>query len=165
MDTVSREHRHYRTTQLQTLREGFDVTHNRDLLLELYRQICSIWQEMVEVRFKLLAIVPSVTFLLLVAALSNRGPSGGLSQYSRLLLSAFGLIATFGLFVYDRRNSALHDDLISRGRKIEDELVSCLSWNWRERSSVKITERAHAKRAKALHWGREGCHPQAALAG
>src|SRR5215471_15823475 len=43
--------------------------------------------------------------------------------------------------------------------------VSCLSWNWRERSSVKITERAHAKRAKALHWGRESCHPKAALAG
>ena len=39
------------------------------------------------------------------------------------------------------------------------EGLSCLSWNWRERSSVKITERAHAKRAKALHWGREGCHP------
>src|SRR5262249_28808798 len=31
-------------------------------------------------------------------------------------------------------------------------VLSCLSWNWRERSSVKITERAHAKRAKALHW-------------
>src|SRR5437879_2298141 len=29
--------------------------------------------------------------------------------------------------------------------------VSCLSWNWRERSSVKITERTHAKRAEALH--------------
>jgi ACS family tartrate transporter-like MFS transporter len=43
--------------------------------------------------------------------------------------------------------------------------VSCLSWKWTERSSVKITERAHAKRAKALHWGREGCHPKAALAG
>ena len=43
--------------------------------------------------------------------------------------------------------------------------LSCPSWNWRERSSVKITERAHAKRAKALHWGRESCHPKAALAG
>ncbi len=27
-----------------------------------------------------------------------------------------------GLFIYDRRNSALHHDLISRGRKIEHEL-------------------------------------------
>ena len=34
--------------------------------------------------------------------------------------------------------------------------VSCLSWNWRGRSSVKITERTHEKRAKTLHRRREG---------
>jgi len=42
--------------------------------------------------------------------------------------------------------------------------LCCLSWNWRERSSVKITERTHAKKTKALHRGRESSHPQAALA-
>jgi hypothetical protein len=29
--------------------------------------------------------------------------------------------------------------------------VSCLSWNWRERSFVKITERTYEKRTQALH--------------
>jgi serine protease Do len=29
--------------------------------------------------------------------------------------------------------------------------VSCLSWKWRRRSSVKITERTYEKRAQALH--------------
>src|SRR6266849_6502302 len=43
--------------------------------------------------------------------------------------------------------------------------VSCLNWNWRERSSVKITERTHAKRAEALHCRREGWHPKTAFAG
>src|SRR2546425_10542248 len=43
--------------------------------------------------------------------------------------------------------------------------MSCLSWNWRERSSVKITERTHAKRAEALHCRREGWHPKTAFAG
>jgi len=43
--------------------------------------------------------------------------------------------------------------------------MSCLSWNWRRRSSVKITERTHEKRAKALHRRREGCHPETALVG
>ena len=33
-----------------------------------------------------------------------------------------GLVATLGLLIYELRNSQLHDDLISRGRKIEDEL-------------------------------------------
>jgi hypothetical protein len=43
--------------------------------------------------------------------------------------------------------------------------LSCLSWNWRGRSSVKITERTHEKRAKTLHCGREGCHSEAAPVG
>jgi hypothetical protein len=30
-------------------------------------------------------------------------------------------------------------------------LLSCLSWKWRRRSSVKITERTYEKRAQALH--------------
>ena len=31
------------------------------------------------------------------------------------------------------------------------EFVSCLSWKWRKRSSVKIAERTYEKRAQALH--------------
>ena len=31
------------------------------------------------------------------------------------------------------------------------EIVSCLSWKWRKRSSVKIAERTYEKRAQALH--------------
>lgn len=30
-------------------------------------------------------------------------------------------------------------------------VVSCLSWKWRKRSSVKIAERTYEKRAQALH--------------
>ena len=43
--------------------------------------------------------------------------------------------------------------------------MSCLSWNWRGRSSVKITERTHAKRAKTLHRRGEGGHSTTALVG
>src|SRR5207237_2160893 len=41
--------------------------------------------------------------------------------------------------------------------------VSCLSWNRRGRSSVKIAERTHAKRAKVPYRRREGCHFEAHL--
>src|SRR5271163_4741535 len=43
--------------------------------------------------------------------------------------------------------------------------LSCLSRNWRKRSSVKIAERTYEKRAKALHRRREGFHPEAAFVG
>jgi hypothetical protein len=44
-------------------------------------------------------------------------------------------------------------------------ILSCLSWNWRVRSSVKITERTHEKRKKALHGRRKSSHLEAAFAG
>ena len=34
----------------------------------------------------------------------------------------FGLSITLGLWIYDRRNNELYDDLISRARRIETEL-------------------------------------------
>jgi hypothetical protein len=32
-----------------------------------------------------------------------------------------------------------------------ERMVSCLSWKWRKRSSVKIAERTYEKGAQALH--------------
>jgi hypothetical protein len=122
MDRSARERRHYKSTSLPTLRDEFDVNQNRDLLLKLYDQVCSAWKELVGVRFKLLGLVPTVSIALLATILSTNGSPASLSESSKLLIAGFGLLATFGLFVYDRRNSELHDDLISRGRKIEEEL-------------------------------------------
>src|SRR5271170_557443 len=56
----------------------------------------------------------------------------------------------------------------SHGRHLEGadrSVMSCLSRNWRKRSSVKIAERTYEKRAKALHRRREGFHPEAAFVG
>ena len=41
----------------------------------------------------------------------------------------------------------------------------CLSWKWRERSAVKITERAHEKDEESLLSRREGSHFEGAFAG
>src|SRR6516164_4056969 len=43
--------------------------------------------------------------------------------------------------------------------------VSCLSWKWRKRSSVKITERTHEETRETLHAGREGRHSEEAFGG
>ncbi|MCS6840947.1 MAG: hypothetical protein NZ699_09760 [Roseiflexus sp.] len=121
-DRSDRKNRSYTVTSLPTLREGFDIAQNRDLLFKLYDQVCSTWKELIGVRFKLLALVPAVSIAVIATMLSTKGISEGLSQPSKLLIGLLGLLATIGLLVYDQRNSELHDDLISRGRKIEDEL-------------------------------------------
>jgi hypothetical protein len=77
---------------------------------------------LVDVRFKLLALVPTASLLSLAAVIGTAEPSKIFTPQVQLLFSVLGLIVTLGLLVYDRRNSELHDDLISRGRKIEDEL-------------------------------------------
>jgi hypothetical protein len=35
--------------------------------------------------------------------------------------------------------------------RLSTALLSCLSWKWRKRSSVKIAERTYEERAQALH--------------
>ena len=122
MDRASRDNRTYSTTTLPTLREGVTVADNRDLMLKMYDQACQTWRELVAVRFRLLAIVPGVSLLLLGTVLSSEGPGKGLAVGLKILLSMLGLFVTAGLLIYDLRNSILHDDLISRARKIEDEL-------------------------------------------
>jgi hypothetical protein len=122
MDRESRDNRTYKTTKLPTLREGVILATNRDLMLNMYDQACQTWRELVGVRFRLLAIVPSVSLLLLATVLSSEGPGKGLTVGLKILFSILGLFVTAGLLIYDLRNSMLHDDLISRARKIEDEL-------------------------------------------
>src|SRR5271165_2620683 len=46
-----------------------------------------------------------------------------------------------------------------------EAVLSCLSWKWRKRSSVKIAERTYEKGTKALHRRGEGGHSEAAPIG
>ena len=55
----------------------------------------------------------------------------------------------------------------NRGRSRLKALVWVfrLSWKWKERSAVKITERTREENKKALHRRREGRHFEAAFGG
>src|SRR5262245_50234699 len=119
MNRESREGRHYTVSLLPTVNVQMEPP-NRDLMLGLYTQICTTWRELIEIRFKLLALVPAVSVLTQAAILSNGVVGGGLGRPLKAGLCFFGFLVTLGLFLYDKRNSELHDDLISRGRKIED---------------------------------------------
>jgi hypothetical protein len=120
VDRENLENRHYKSTSLVTLQSGFAPEQNKELLLTLYDQVCSTWKALIDVRFKLLGLVPTVSIALLATILSIK--SDGLTFSGKLLISILGTLSSIGLFIYDKRNSELHDDLISRGRKIEEEL-------------------------------------------
>jgi hypothetical protein len=91
--------------------------------LALYSELGNHLRTLIDVRFKLLAIVPTVSGIAL-GALITRTPDH-LSPTNRTALTAaalVGFLVVLGIRIYDVRNSELHDDLISRGRKIEQTL-------------------------------------------
>src|SRR5689334_10758611 len=124
MNREDRNSRVYKATVLPTLLEGVDNTQpqNHEILLKLYEASCANWRHLVEVRFKLLGLVPTVSLALLAVVFGSDGIAKGLTVTQKLIIAVVGLVVTVGLWVYDHRNSALHDDLISRARKIEEEL-------------------------------------------
>jgi hypothetical protein len=119
---ADREDREYKTTGLSTLREITQTPADRELLLKLYEQTCTTWRMLVDVRFKLFALVPTLSLISLATVFGGGDATKYFSPKLRLLFACLGLLVTLGLLIYELRNSQLHDDLISRGRKIEDEL-------------------------------------------
>ncbi len=120
-DRESMKNRHYDVSPLPIFaREEVTVNASKDELIALYEQICSSWHVLIDIRFKLLGFVPAVSAVLLANLLASEGAAKGLSLAIKIGIAVLGLVATLALFIYDRRNSELHDDLISRGRKIEE---------------------------------------------
>ncbi len=107
--------RQLETTKLITIE---NPKANEALLKSLYGEICNSWRQLVEVRFKLLGLLPTVS----VAALIGLFSVEEIPIFGKVLLCLLGLFVSFALMNYDKRNSELHDDLVSRGRKIEEEL-------------------------------------------
>jgi hypothetical protein len=93
----------------------------REVLLAVYEQVAATWRSLVDVRFKLLALVPAVSVIALSQVL-KQGGSESLTTGAKLSIVAVGAVVTAGLWIYDTRNSELHDELISRARRIEAEL-------------------------------------------
>jgi len=110
--------RHMKVDQDQVLSDDVSEASRLAVLSLLYGEIWSSWRELVGVRFKLLGLVPAISGAALAALLDADSLAPGASA----AVASFGLLVTAGLFAYDQRNSQLHDELISRGRRIEYEL-------------------------------------------
>lgn len=104
----------YNSTPLATYQTNTEV-ENYPLL---YNQVCAIWKQLVDIRFKLLGFVPAISVTLIYSLLSSEK----LGKWEISFVAMIGLLITLAIKIYDQRNSELHDQLISRGRKIEEEM-------------------------------------------
>ena len=86
-----------------------------DLRLD-YAQTTELLRELTDVRFKLLAIVPTLAGAA-VAFLSRGRPAAEL-----LAVGLLGLAATLGIVLYEVRNTQLYDYAIRRAKELEARL-------------------------------------------
>src|SRR5947209_397473 len=82
--------------------EGSIIHRKPELLMSLYGEICSSWRALVDVRFKLLGLVPAVLAIALATLLARNKPGVGLSAAGGIIIAVFGLVVTLSLFVYDQ---------------------------------------------------------------
>lgn len=96
--------------------------NNDDILKSIYSEVNSNYRNLADIRFKLLGLVPAVSILAWVSLLKDLNLCNVSHAIFGLLSSILAIRVTYGVRTYDLRNDELYDDLISRGRKIEDEL-------------------------------------------
>jgi hypothetical protein len=92
-----------------------------NVLMTLYREVSTTWRALIDVRFKLLSLVPFVTVTVLTFLL----PRSGLDPYLKWpakLVCLLGFAITISLLIYDFRNSQLHKELLALGCGIEAKL-------------------------------------------
>jgi len=92
------------------------------LLVELCKETCESRRRLLDIRFKLLGMVPAVSFVFIGTLLSSEGLLKSVDARFRIALAILGVVATLGLLIYELRNSNLYNDLGSRARRIEYEL-------------------------------------------
>jgi hypothetical protein len=81
-----------------------------------YEQTTTYLRTLIDVRFRLLAFVPTVTGVA-VAVIGRPRPAAEL-----LGVGVLGLLATLGIFVYELRNTQISGTLIRRAAELERQL-------------------------------------------
>jgi len=81
-----------------------------------YEQVLIHWRSLADIRFKLLAILPTLAGAGLTVVASSRPPA------VEAVLGLVGFFATLGIVFYDQRNTQLYNDAISRAKWLEKRL-------------------------------------------
>jgi len=86
-----------------------------------YDSIVASYRQMADIRFKLLALLPSISGLA-VGIISFDLEAFKAAPLPRLLTGILGFALTLGLVFYDKRNSELYFGLAQRAGELEEEI-------------------------------------------
>ncbi len=108
------------------------MTYDNRLLQLDYKQTTAYFHALAETRFKLLALLPITTGTAIVVL--DEGTSDSLT----LAVGLLGFVASFGLLVYDQRNTELYDRMQRRAKILEVELGFVPFFDERDRSELNL---------------------------
>lgn len=86
-----------------------------------YESIVASYRQLAEIRFKLLALLPSISGLA-VGVISFDLAAFQQTPLPRFLIGLLGFAVTLGLVIYDKRNSELYFGLSRQAEKLEEEI-------------------------------------------
>ncbi|MDY8135633.1 hypothetical protein [Aquimarina sp. 2201CG5-10] len=117
------KNRHYKTSDLPLFNEKYKNTKNdSDIIKEMYAEINSNYRHLADIRFKLLGLVPAISIIAWIEITGRLSPDNIQNIIIGLIIGILGIRITYAIRIYDKRNDRLYNDLISRGRKLEDIL-------------------------------------------
>jgi hypothetical protein len=97
-----------------------DTGNMRDQLelLKLdYEQTLQTYRQLAEIRFKLLAFVPTISGAA-IALLTK----ATMERWEKVVLAGLGFLVTLGVILYDQRNTQFYNGAIGRAQHLEEEL-------------------------------------------
>ncbi len=87
-------------------------TYDRKILLADYAQTMNVFNMLAEIRFKLVALLPTLAGIAFVFI--DEG-----SAERRAAIGLLGLVSTLGVLIYEVRNTSLYDSAVQRAKRLE----------------------------------------------
>jgi hypothetical protein len=82
-----------------------------------YEQALQTYRQLADIRFKLLAFVPTISGAAIALLTQTK-----MERWEKVVLAGVGFLVTLGVVLYDQRNTQFHNGAIGRARHLEEEL-------------------------------------------
>ena len=119
---MAKEERDYKSTDLSTFGSEKPDDKQLEILKLIYGEVNSNYRNLADIRFKLLGFVPAISIIAWATLYKEIDVNSIYNNIAGFIISFLGLRVAWGVRTYDKRNDELYNDLVSRGRKIEEEL-------------------------------------------
>jgi hypothetical protein len=124
------------------------MDESNDALRLDYEQTTELMRTLTDIRFKLLAFVPTI------AGVAVGFMGSGHSASDLLAIGLLGLVATAGVLLYELRNSELYESIIERAVDLEEKLgLGLLSRRAQKRATLFGVVSARHERGIGLVYG------------